>query len=70
MNRNLKITINCGETTCASEPGKFCRYMGTKYFGTQFICMLFPDGYEFTFLFDDKNGWLQRCKACLDAEKA
>ena len=67
MNKKLAISITCGELTCASEPGKFCRFSGTRRFGTEFVCMLFPSEDSFTHLVI-KNGWAQRCNACLASQ--
>ena len=75
MNRKLEIEIDCGDTTCASAPGKFCRFAGARRWGTVPVCLLFPDQNPsrqnvsgHTGL-DDKDGWVQRCQGCLDAEK-
>ena len=74
MNRILKFSINCGDTTCASEPGEFCKYLGSTKFGTVSVCMLIPDpdptsknksGH--TYLKVAKGG-IQRCPECLDRE--
>lgn len=43
MKTTLTFQIECGETTCASEPGKFCQYVGVQGFGTKPICLLFRD---------------------------
>lgn len=40
---NLIIPIECGETTCASEPGKFCRFLWIQKFGTEFVCGIFSE---------------------------
>lgn len=61
----LKIGIHCGATTCASEPGKFCRYLGASHFGTSPECLLFPGETSHTPL-EEKDGWVQRCKECLE----
>lgn len=68
--RTINIQIESGENTCAVEPGKFCRFVGTTNFGTKHICMLFPnenpgarDQGAYTVL-KEKDGWLQRCDAC------
>lgn len=68
--RNLNIKIECGDRTCASEPGKFCTFLGSKQFGTRFACCLFPDDRgDNTPLHEDvTGGWLQRCPRCLAAE--
>src|SRR3990172_8277145 len=54
----------CGETTCAVEPGKFCEFIGSKHFGcvpwcTMFNCIL-NDHTE-----GAQKGWLVRCPQCL-----
>lgn len=74
-NKQLLVDINdVGEKTCASRPGKFCVYFGSRKFGQDPICMLFPNfSYSgqtehYTHL-EEKDGWVQRCKACIDAEK-
>lgn len=54
------IQFTHGVKTCASEPGKFCRWEGTMNFGTQYVCMLFGDE-----LLNYKDGWLQRCQPCV-----
>ena len=59
----IKKEIRCGETTCASEPGVFCGELGAKSFGTKPHCLHFDEPlYE-------KDGWVQRCDRCLQAEK-
>jgi len=68
--RTLGIVINCDDKTCASEPGSFCAFYGTRKFGTTPCCTLFPEGQSFTELKEDRPfGWIQRCPACIDAEK-
>ena len=60
------IPIKCGETTCASAPGKFCRFLGGAKFGQVPVCRLFPsEAGSYTEL-DDSSGWALRCQACLD----
>ena len=53
------IVIEHGKKTCAVEPGKFCRFMYTKRFGTEPVCHLFGAN-----LFD-VDGWVNRCPECL-----
>lgn len=62
--KTIKLNLDCGESTCASEPGKFCQFFGSMRFGTIAVCRLFPsdDGAQ-TELFE-KDGWIQRCEAC------
>lgn len=64
MKRHLTIAVESGETTCASEPGKFCPWARVKRFGTVWVCSLF----EMKSLHDDENGWLQRLPECIGAE--
>lgn len=65
----LRIPIVCGATTCASEPGVFCRFLGSIRFGSVPVCTLFPSTLEsYTFLeTDTPDGWIQRCDACKEA---
>lgn len=66
--RCLVIVTNCGETTCASEPGKFCRHVRTSHCGTRWVCGLFwdEDGPK---ELPEKDGWLARLPECLAAEE-
>jgi len=67
---STKITIECGETTCASEPGKFCKFLGTKSYGTKSVCMFFRDeGDDEIILYDSPDGWVRRCPQCLETFK-
>jgi hypothetical protein len=54
------ITFESGERTCASEPGKFCEFVRTRYFGQKFYCAL-----DESKLYDE-NGWLARSKKCME----
>jgi len=65
--RLLHLPITCGERTCASEPGKFCRYLTNTSFGSCFHCQLFSlaNGLE---QLKEKQGWLQRHPLCLALE--
>jgi hypothetical protein len=54
------LHFESGDTTCAKEPGKFCRFFGTKNFGTQPVCMLFDDEPLY-----EKDGWIQRARICM-----
>lgn len=68
MRKKLAIDIECGETTCASKPGTFCRFRGSKKFGQLPCCMLFPDPTTmaaYTEL-EEIDGWIQRCANCLE----
>lgn len=39
--RTLSIPINCGEKTCASAPGVFCKQIRTLKHGQIRICNIF-----------------------------
>lgn len=68
--RTLNVVIDCGELTCAREPGEFCDQARTTHFGTRWVCGLF-DHAELSDLEDGpKKGWLGRCKQCLAAESS
>lgn len=75
MNVVLKIPIKCGKKTCASEPGVFCRFLGSKGINS-WVCMLFPmlDEMKASFkeevgsstqLKENADGWIARCPECL-----
>jgi hypothetical protein len=66
MKRRLPIEIDCGDQTCAKEPGKFCRFFGQVKFGTIPVCMLFPSvDNSHTILEQGPDGWTLRCTECL-----
>ena len=65
--RTLKIKLDCGQTTCASEPGKFCRFLTARADGSCPQCNLFG-GWRLTDANGDLTGWILRCQACLEAE--
>lgn len=62
------IMVECGERTCATQPGAFCRFVGTRNFGQEMICLLYRDEAGDYIRLRDTDGWVQRCKACLQAE--
>lgn len=64
----IKIEIKCGENTCASAPGVFCRFLGTVRFGAVSVCRLFPDHTDSHTVLDEVDGWVQRCDACKEAK--
>jgi hypothetical protein len=70
MKATLKLSIECGETTCASSPGVFCTYLETSRFGTSYHCHLFDTvmGKHSTQL-GEKDGWIQRHPKCLELGK-
>lgn len=71
MKHTLIEEIDCGEFTCASEPGKFCKFLGSSNFGTQSRCMYFRDkDWTNLHLDDTGDGWVQRAGVCLDLFRA
>ena len=70
----IEVDIECGALTCAIEPGKFCKFVGTRRMGTEFVCRLFPtddDSYTKLDTIGGKpNGWLARCPECLAHNQA
>ena len=69
----LNIEIFAGVDTCATVPGEFCQFMGSIKFGLTPICLLFPPLYNGKYdgaytVLQDKDGWVQRCDACKQAE--
>lgn len=69
MKHQLVDEIECGKTTCASEPKKFCKYIASQHFGQISVCTRFLTDYQFTRLYDNGNGWVQRCPECLEKFK-
>lgn len=67
-NRTLHVNIKAGATTCASEPGEFCRFVGTRKMGTQHVCRLFPTDDDSYSPLEDHSGWLQRLPECIERE--
>ena len=64
----IALDIECGETTCASKPGKFCRFFADHIDDSKPQCRLFGD-----LLTDDKGdntGCILRTKKCLEAGAA
>jgi len=60
----LNIVFDGGESTCASKPGKFCRWCRTDMYG-RVSCQIFgslatsePDG----------RGWVLRHEDCLSSQ--
>ena len=66
MKRQLKIAIECGDKTCASEPGKLCGQVYTARFGTEWRCQMF--GKELRDEAGGQEGALRRLPECLAAE--
>lgn len=73
--KTLKIEIDCGDKTCASEPGKFCKYIRSRKYGQIHFCQLWhnEDGHGRPLQMEEKDGWLLRrpeCLACTETEEA
>ena len=69
MKTTLTLKIECGPTTCASEPGAFCSFVGSREFGTQPLCTLFPDAeYPYSRLRDISIGAKVRVRIPLASE--
>lgn len=65
--KQITFDLNCGETTCASSPGVFCQFSGSKNFGTVRLCTLFACASgEPQSLYPDSEGCIARCQLCLD----
>lgn len=67
MKLAMILEIEAGETTCASEPGKFCHFIGATRLGLSAVCTLFRDEEGHILQLFDKDGWVQRCPQCLEA---
>lgn len=63
MTFTISVQIECGEKTCASSSGVFCKYFGYKGLGTMPHCLFFD-----TRLYEE-HGWIQRADLCLENEK-
>ena len=62
------MEFEIGNTTCAVEPGKFCRFLKVSNFGSRYHCGLFLDSYRAAYpIFENDSGWLARCPQCLEA---
>jgi hypothetical protein len=59
----LHFETECGEKTCASEPGKFCYFVRVKNFGTSYLCLYYDEKLY------DNDGWLIRCPKCLNEQR-
>jgi len=57
MKATITFEIECGEITCASEPGKFCQFLRAQLNGSC-SCYLFGKLW-------DTDGWVQRHFDCL-----
>jgi hypothetical protein len=71
--RHLRLPLNCGDKTCASEPGKFCKFMLTRHFGQDFYCQIFGPvdmrGRPESLPQSGPYGWTLRWPECIAAEE-
>lgn len=70
--KQLILEVDCGDKTCASEPGRFCQYLSTRNFGTESYCRIFGQvDYRASpvALETGEDGWLQRWPDCIEAEQ-
>ena len=70
MNRRKHIlAFTAGDTTCY-DGKRLCPEVFTRRLGQEWVCRRFPEGDEpNTRLWrENEEGYLLRCKACLDAE--
>lgn len=58
MKRTITIEIDCGETTCYSEPGKPCPMVRTRRFGQVYYCEIYRDPHPLEV--GVVGDWLQR----------
>jgi len=69
--KTLNLEIVCGATTCASEPGKFCRFLSTQRFGTLYFCKIFSENNSIKGVqkmpLDEKDGWITRHVDCINS---
>lgn len=69
--RTISFEIECGDETCCSKPGELCKFLGTRRFGSLWVCRLFPADEGHTVLEDvvegPKKGWIGRCRACMES---
>ncbi len=73
------IKIECGEFTCASEPGRFCRFVRVSHFGKVYQCAAFADKNGDMIRLKEGDGvsvlkggvgWLMRCQECIEEAKS
>lgn len=60
MKHNITLEIECSETTCASEPGKFC-YLFASDLGGDGICYLYGK------VFQNDSSQIEQHPRCLEA---
>jgi hypothetical protein len=67
----LRLSINCGEKTCAIHPGHFCEFLRVRKFGTIQFCGIWYDEDEKgrPLALRESEGWLLRRPECLAAQE-
>ena len=55
------LTITTGKYSCASKPGTFCRFFGTRMMGCVPVCFLYGKDLDLS-----AEGVTLRCQDCLD----
>jgi hypothetical protein len=63
-----KLVFECGEMTCATTPGKFCRFLLLHPLGGG-VCRLFDECELYPYDSGPKAGWVARCSECLSLPK-
>ena len=58
----LHLPIECGSESCASERGKFCRFLAPSVCVGHSFCSLFGKRLQ------EPDGWLLRLPECLEAQ--
>lgn len=58
----IPIEIECGEKTCASEPGQYCHLFADDMRGGG-VCYLYGK------ISQNKDGWIERHPRCLETAK-
>jgi len=59
------LEFQTGKATCAWEPGKFCKFIGSKSYGTKPFCTLFLKEVRSSIEESGAAGWLQRLPECV-----
>jgi len=61
--RHLRISIDCGATTCSPERGRWCRFCILGWAPGTSRCALFLE------LLEERDGWVARCERCVEHEE-
>jgi len=63
MQQSVTVEIECGKTTCASEPGKFCHLLTPSLTSDAGYCQIFGT-------VQAVDGWIQRDAECMRLAKS